>query len=110
MGLVPQAGVFVQLFYDACFTVPREPFDTPAPLMHWARTGASETRGVATVGKLDAPIFASFGLRQQLSQAPDVVSDARFHRCRHAEAFVYPADIVIGEVERTRGLVIVQLL
>lgn len=43
---------------------------------------------------------------EKLSEGPDVVCDASFHRRSHAQALVYPAEVVISEVQYASGLVI----
>jgi hypothetical protein len=37
-------------------------------------------------------------IRAPQAQLPDLVFNAAFHCGRHAERFVYPAEVVIGEV------------
>jgi hypothetical protein len=70
---------------------------------------------------MDCPIDAAFQkkahsggpvafLRKQFPQAPDVVCDFRFHCRGHAQRLVYPAKIVVGEMQGTSGLEVVQFL
>jgi hypothetical protein len=47
---------------------------------------------------------------KQFGNIPHVVSQSSFHGWSDTKRLVYPAKIVIGEVQRTRGLEIVQLL
>ena len=39
-----------------------------------------------------------------------MVSNTRFHSRRHAQTGVYPAEVIVREVQSARGLQVIQLL
>jgi hypothetical protein len=45
----------------------------------------------------------------QFGNRPYVISNSRFHRWRHAQSLVYPAKVVVGEMQRAGRFQIVQL-
>ena len=47
---------------------------------------------------------------EQFSDGPHVIGEAAFHRRSHAKALVYPAEVVIGEMQGARGFQIIQFL
>lgn len=47
---------------------------------------------------------------KQFSQRPNVVGQSSLHRGSDPKGLVYPAQVVVREMQRTRGLQIVQLL
>jgi hypothetical protein len=49
------------------------------------------------------------GLRHEFGKTPNMIGYSGFHRWRHTERFVYPAEIVIREVQSASGFVVVQL-
>lgn len=52
----------------------------------------------------------NFSLMPTTLQAPNVTGNARFHCWRHSQAFVYPTEIVIREMQGASGFVIVGFL